>query len=47
MSRKGRLADELHKTIKRKFPRRSVIGLSKDEIWSADLVDMQAFFSFN
>ena len=33
--------------IKRKFPRRSVIVFNKDEIWSADLVDMQAFSSFN
>ena len=38
---------ELHKPIKRKFPRRSVIVFSKDKIWSADLVDMQAFSSFN
>ena len=44
---KKKLADELHKPIKRKFPRRSVIVFSKDEIWSADLVDMQAFSSFN
>ena len=44
---KEKLADELHKPIKRKFPRRSVIVFNKDEIWSADLVDMQAFSSFN
>ena len=44
---KEKLADELHKPIKRKSPRRSVIVLSKGEIWSADLVDMQAFPSFN
>ena len=43
---KEKLADELHKPIKRKFPRRSVIVFSKDEIWSANLVDMQAFSSF-
>ena len=43
---KEKLADELHKPIKRKFPRRSVIVFNKDEIWSADLVDMQAFFLF-
>ena len=34
---KEKLADELHKPIKRKFPRRSVIVFSKGEIWSADL----------
>ena len=33
---KEKLADELHKPIKRKFPRRSVIDFSKDEIWAAD-----------
>ena len=44
---KEKLADELHKSIKRKFPRRSVIVFNKDEIWSADLVDMQPFSSFN
>ena len=44
---KEKLADELHKPIKRKFPRRSVIVFNKDEIWSADLVEMQAFSSFN
>ena len=44
---KEKLADELHKPIKRKFPRRSVIVFNKNEIWSADLVDLQAFSSFN
>ena len=44
---KEKLADELHKSIKRKFPRRSVIVFNKDQIWSADLVDMQAFSSFD
>ena len=44
---KEKLADELHKPIKRKFPRRSVIVFNKDEIWSADLVEMQTFPSFN
>ena len=44
---KEKLADELHKPIKRKFPRRSVIVFNKDEIWSADLVDMQAVSPFN
>ena len=44
---KEKLADESHKPIKRKFSRRSVTVCNKDEIWSADLVDMQAFSSFN
>ena len=29
------------------FPRRSMIVFNKDETWSADLVDMQAFSAFN
>ena len=44
---KEKLADELHKPIKRKFSRRSVIVFNKDEVWSADLVDMHVFSSFN
>ena len=44
---KEKLADELHKPIKGKLPRRVVIVFSKDEIWSADLIDMQAFSSLN
>ena len=44
---KEKLADENQKPIKREFPRRSVIVFNKDEIWSADLVDMHAFSSFN
>ena len=44
---KEKLADELHKPIKRKFPRRSVMVFNKYEMWSADLVDMQAFSFFN
>ena len=44
---KEKLADELHKPIKRMFPKRSVIVFNKDEIVSADFVDMQAFSSFN
>ena len=35
------LAMELHKPVKRKFQRRKVIANGIDDIWSADLVDMQ------
>ena len=44
---KEKIANELHKPIKRKFLRLSLIVFSKDEIWSVDLVDIQAFSSFN
>ena len=38
---KEQLADELHKPVKTKFRRRRVIANGVDDIWSADLVDMQ------
>ena len=44
---KNKKVDELHKPFKRKFTRRSVIVFNNDEIWLADLVDIQAFSSFN
>ena len=37
------LAEELYKPITRKFQRRRVNVNSIDEIWAADLIDMQAF----
>ena len=38
---KDQLADELHKPVKRKFRRRRVIANGVNDIWGADLVDMQ------
>ena len=35
------LAEELHKPIIRKFKRREVYSAFKDNIWAADLADMQ------
>jgi hypothetical protein len=40
-------AKELHKKIIRKFPRRKVIVNNLDDIWSADLVDMQLYSKQN
>ena len=37
------LADELYKPVTRKFQRRRVNVNGVDEIWAADLIDMQAF----
>ena len=37
------LAEELHKPLCRKFDRRRVNVSSIDEIWAADLIDMQSF----
>ena len=36
------LADELHKTITRKFNKRKVYSQFKDNIWGVDLADMQS-----
>lgn len=41
------LADELHKPVTRKYERRKVRVNSIDEIWTADLIDMQVFSKFN
>ena len=37
------LAEELYKPFTRKFQRRRLNVNSIDEIWAADLIDMQAF----
>jgi len=41
------LADELHKPIIKKFPKRKVYVNGIDKIWAADLVEMQAISNFN
>ena len=41
------LADELHKPITRNFSKRTVISNGIDEIWAADLVEMQTFSKWN
>ena len=41
------LADELHKPIIRKFKRRKVYSSFKDNVWGADLADMQLISKYN
>ena len=41
------LAGELHKPIIRKFRKRKVYSAFKDNIWGADLADMQLISKFN
>ena len=41
------LADELHKPIKRKFQKRFVFARNVDDIWAADLVDLQSLSKYN
>ena len=38
-----KLADELRKPIRRNFVRRRFIVSDIDDVWSADLIDMQGF----
>ena len=42
-----RLADELHKPIRRNFPRRRVVVKHIDDTWCSDLVEMQKFSKWN
>ena len=41
------LAEELYKPIIRKFEKRKVHGAFKDNIWGADLADMQLLSKYN
>ena len=41
------LAEELHKSIIRKFVKRKVYSRFRDNIWGADLADMQLISKFN
>ena len=41
------LPKELHKGIRRKFTKRTVFSNGIDEIWAADLVEMQKFSKWN
>lgn len=41
------LAAELHKPVKKKFPKRRVIVRGIDHTWASDLVDMSAFSKYN
>ena len=41
------LAEELHKPIIRNFKKRTVYSGFKDNIWGADLADMQLISKFN
>ena len=41
------LADELHKPIIRKFKKRKVYSSFRDNIWGADLADMQSLSRYN
>ena len=41
------MANELHKTIIRKFKKRKVYSSFRDNIWVVDLADMQSLSKYN
>ena len=47
MSENEQLADKLHKPIIRKFKKRKVYSTFKDNIWGANLADMQLISKFD
>ena len=47
MPKNEQLAEELHKPIIRKLKKRKVYSTFKDNIWGADLADMQLIRKFN
>ena len=47
MLQNEQLANELHKPIIRKLKKRKMYSLFKDNIWGADLSDMQLISKFN
>ena len=47
MPQTEQLAEEIHKPIIRKFKKRAVYSLFKDNIWSSDLANMQLISEFN
>ena len=42
MSIMENIANELHRPVRKKFPRRQVVTRFKDDLWQADLIDMQS-----
>ena len=47
MSQNEQLAEEIHRPIIRTFKKRKVYSTFKDNIWGADLADMQLTSKFN
>jgi len=41
------LAEELHKPVVKKFRKRKVYVKGIDEIWAADLIEMQVYSDYN
>lgn len=45
--RKADVVNEMHKNARVNFTRRSVIMKDIDDLWQADLIDMQSIFKQN
>ena len=43
----SQLADELHKPVRKRFQKRSVLARQVDDIWTADLADMSPYSRSN
>ena len=41
------MADELHKPVRRHFPKRRVFARGIDQIWAVDLIDLQHYSKDN
>lgn len=41
------VVNEIHKNVRKNFPRRHVILKDIDDLWQADLIDMQSFSKYN
>lgn len=44
---KKEIIDELHKSARRNFPRRCTVIKGIDDLWQADLIDLQKYSNFN
>lgn len=42
-----KIAEELHKPARKTFTRRKIISLFKDDLWQADLIDIQLYSKYN
>lgn len=43
----SKIAYELHRPARKTFPRRKIVSLFKDDLWQADLIDMQSYSRTN
>lgn len=44
---KENIVNEIHRNARKKFPRRHVVMKDIDDLWQADLIDMQSVYKDN